>query len=126
MGYIANLTVTLTTDASGDASGFTQIGNGRILRVEFVKPGSGGFATTVDFTITTDSGSLAVLSVSDVTASTAWHPRQPTHDTSGVASLYASSGEPVESDIPIFNDRIKVVVAQGGDTLVGTLNILVG
>ena len=53
-------------------------------------------------------------------------PGQPPHDTAGVTSLYAAAGDPVESLIPIAYDRLKVVVAQGGDAKVGTFNFWVG
>ncbi len=124
--YVRKVSVSITTDSSGDGTGFTPIVNGRLLSVEFSRPGSGGYDATADFTITTDADAQSLLSVADVSASAVWHPRQPTHDTSGVASLYASSGEPVESQIPIANDRLKVVVAQGGDTLAGTFIFRIG
>jgi hypothetical protein len=46
--------------------------------------------------------------------------RQPTHDTAGVASLYAGSGEPVEARFAVHG-RIKVVVANGDSAKIGTL-----
>lgn len=122
MSFIQKHSVALTTDASGDATGFTGVVRGRLLRVEYERPGASPFAVGVDFTITTDRDGQALLTVANVAASTVWHPRQPTHDVAGAASLYAAAGEPVESDIPIAADRIKVVVAEGGDTLLGTLH----
>lgn len=126
MSAVKKESLTVVTDASGDATAYTGVLTGRLLAIRFVKPGAGGYDTTADFTITTDRDGQALLTVSNVTASTTWHPRQPTHDTSGVASLYAAGGEPVESDIPIFQDRVKIVVAQGGNTLSGTFHVWVG
>lgn len=117
------LAVTVTTDASGDASETSDPANGLIRAIRYVKT---DYADTADFTITTQKAGQAVLTVSNVTADTTWHPRQATHDVTGVASLYAAAGEPVESDIPIENDRIAIVVAQGGATKTGTFHIWVG
>ena len=53
-------------------------------------------------------------------------PRQPTHSTVGVASLYAVGGEPVEDFIYLADDRVKIVVAAGGVSKSGAFHILIG
>ena len=113
--------VTVTTDASGDGSATTEPLNGLLKRIAYAKT---DFADGVDFDFTDHIGT-ALLSDDDVNASTSWHPRQPTHDAAGAASLYAAGGEPVESDFPIAGP-ITVTVAAGGDTKTGTFHFWVG
>lgn len=121
--YATLHSVALTTDASGDATGYTEAVNGPIHTVRYVK---GDFADGVDFTVTLERTGEAVWSESDVNASATRAPRQATHGVDGSASLYAATGEPVEALIVAANDRIKVVVASGGDTKSGTVHFIVG
>lgn len=123
MSAVNKVSVAVTTDASGDVTAFSEVVTGRLLSVSFTDT---DLADTADFTITTDRDAQALLTVSNIASSTTWHPRQATHGKDGTASLYAAAGEPVESDIPIFRDRIKVVVAQGGDTKTGSFSFWLG
>ena len=79
----------------------------------------------VDFTITVDGTGEGVWTESNVNASTTRAPRQATHDIVGVASLYAVGGEPVEDYIGLDNDKIKIVIANGGNVKNGTFHVLV-
>ena len=122
--YPVRHTVAVTTDASGNSTDYTtNIVNGRILSVKYTKT---DFADTVDFTITTEGTAQNVWVEANVTDTKTVAPRQATHSTSGVASLYAGSGEPVEDCVVAVNERIKIVVAAGGDTKSGTFDIIVG
>ena len=122
MSYAEVHTVELTTDASGDAIGYTPVITGKIATIIYVKD---DFADGVDFTITTEKTGQNLWVESNVNSSKTVSPRQATHDTSGVASLYAGSGEPVEDYIIAASERVKIVVAQGGDTKNGTFKIIV-
>ena len=115
--------VALTTDASGDATGYTNAVNGRIHTVRYAKT---DFADGVDFTVTLESTGETVWAESDVNASATRAPRQATHGTDGTASLYAATGEPVEGFIVAADDRIKIVVASGGNAKSGTFHFVVG
>lgn len=115
------VTVTVTTDGSGDGSAKTPQLNGLLRRVAYEKV---DFANGVDVDIA-DHLDTVLLDVDDVNADAAWHPRQPTHSTAGVASLYAGSGEPVESDIPV-DGPITVTVASGGANKTGLFHFWVG
>lgn len=117
--------ITLTTDASGDATGYTPVVNGRVVNVIYTADGSSPFAATADFTATLEATGQPVWSASDVSASTTVAPRQPTHDTDGNPSLYAAAGEPVEDHIFAAEDRVKIVVAQGGDSKVGVFDVVI-
>ena len=121
MSFVQRHSVTLTTDASGDATGFTPVVTGLINAIIYTKT---DYDAGVDFTITVEGTGQGVWTETDVNADKTVAPRQPIHDTVGVASLYAGAGEPVEDHIAVANDRIKIVVAQGGDTKTGTFDVI--
>jgi hypothetical protein len=122
MSYAVRETVSLTTDASGDAIGYTANVTGRIHSIKYTKD---DFADTVDFTITTEATAQNAWVQENVTATATVAPRQATHSTAGVASLYAAAGEPVETPVVAVNERIKIVVANGGDAKSGTFDVIV-
>jgi len=123
MSYAQRHTVSLTTDASGDATGYTPVITGRIQTIIYAKA---DFADGVDFTVTAEATGQAIWAEANVNASAIRAPRQATHDTIGVASLYAVGGEPVEDHICVANDRIKIVIAQGGATKTGAVTVILG
>ncbi len=120
--FFTRHTVTLTTD-SGAATGYTPVVNGRIVSIRYVK---GDFADGVDFAITTELAGQTVWAQLNVNASVTVAPRQPTHDEAGVASLYAGSGQAVRDYIVAAEERIQIVIAQGGNGKTGTFHIIVG
>lgn len=117
--------VTVTTDASGDAVGYTEVAQGLLHSIHYDKPLSGGLETAT-VTVTTDESGQTLWSESNVDASADLAPRQATCDYQHNASLYAAGGEPVEDKFGIARERIKVVIASGGDTKSGTFHFLVG
>jgi len=123
---IEHYDISIETDGSGDGVGYFPRVEGRILTVMYAKDGTAPYAATADFTITTEATAQNVWSETDINASKTVCPRQPTHDYQGVASLYAAAGEPVEDYIYAANERVKVVVAQGGDTKVGKFTLIIG
>ena len=52
-------------------------------------------------------------------------PRQALHTVAGVAAVYAAAGEPVLGPIGISDSRIKIVLAQGGDTKTGVFHFVI-
>lgn len=124
MAYIERHTVSVTTDASGDATAYTeQPVNGYIHSIAYTKHATTPFDAGVDFDVTLEDSGVVVWNEDDVDASAHPYPRAATHDTVGVASLYAAAGEPVEDRIVVANERIKIVVAAGGNAKVGTFDI---
>lgn len=115
--------VSLTTNSSGDATGYTPNVNGRVLGIRYVK---NDFANGADFTITADATGESILALTDQNASGSFYPRVPTHTTAGAAALYAAGGTAVNDRIALANDRVKIVVAQGGDTKTGTVHVIIG
>lgn len=123
MSFVERHIVTIATDAAGDGTGYTPVLNGRILAIHYVK---NDYANGVDFTITAEATGETIWQESNVNASTSRAPRQATHATDGTASLYAAAGEPVEDYIALAEDRVKIVVAQGGNTKSGTFHVVIG
>lgn len=115
--------MTVTTDASGDATAYTDtINHGILSQVRYVKT---DFANGVDFTITSEQTGETIWTQSDVNASATVAPRQATHTTAGVAALYAGGGSAVLAPIALAKDRIKIVVGSGGNVKTGTFHFLV-
>lgn len=109
-------TIALETDASGDATGYSPQITGRITAIIYVKD---DYAAGVDFTITAEATSETIWTESDVDASAVKYPRATVHGTDGVA------GTAVEP-ILLANDRVKIVVAAGGNTKSGTFIVVTG
>lgn len=124
--YAERHVVQLTTDAAGAATGYTPVVTGRVLAVHYVKDGSNPFADGVDFTVTAEATGEAILTLTDQNASGSFYPRAATHDVAGAGALYAAAGTAVRDRIAVANDRVKIVVAQGGDTKVGAVHVVIG
>jgi hypothetical protein len=118
--------VTVTTAADGSATAYSaRISGGEIHQLEYLKDGVNGFADGVDFALTGEATGVSLWAQSNVNAAAVVAPRQPTHTQVGVAALYASAGTAVQARVALANDRVKIVIAQGGDAKVGTFHILV-
>lgn len=115
----------ITTNASGDATVYaSQIIDGEIRQMRYV-PGT--LATGADLTVTLEGSGLAIVTITDAgTSNIQWAPRQATHTIAGAASLFAAGGTAVTDRIAVCQERIKLVVAQGGNVASGTLYIWVG
>jgi len=121
------ITVSITTNAAGAGTGYAAsvrgMNRGNVKAIRYVKT---DYAAGVDFVITGETSGMAILTGTDVNASATFFPRAATCDIVGAASLYAAAGEPVEVEIPIADEQIKIVVAAGGDTKTGTFHIWIG
>lgn len=120
--HVQRYSETVTTDASGDATAYTDPVNGYLSQIRYVKPGSGGYADTVDFTITSDETGETLWAQENVTASATVAPRQAVHSTAGVGLVYASTD--VVPDKIAVTGRIKIVIANGGNGGVGTFHFM--
>ena len=123
MSYAVTDTVSITTDASGDSTDYSsEVFNGKLSCLAYIKT---DFADGVDFTITSELTGQTLWTEANVNAAVTVAPRQATHSTAGVASLYAAAGEPVEAPIYLVNERVKIVTAQGGNVKTGAIRIIV-
>ncbi len=114
--------VPVTTAADGSATAYSPRIAGKIHSVHYVKT---DFADGVDFTITSEATGESILAKSDVNASAVFYPRAATHGQDGAAALYAAGGAGVLDKIAFASDRVKIVVAAGGNAKSGTFHVLV-
>jgi len=125
MSFAKTGTITVTTTAGGAATGYSDVGdlNGRVIELVYTKD---DFDAGVTFAITGEETGKTLWSEAAVNASKTVCPRQPTHSTAGVASLYdTTDSEPVEDYLWVVNERIKWVVSAGGNAKSGTLRWVV-
>lgn len=114
--------VPVTTAADGTATVYSPFLSGYIQTIQYVKD---DFVDGVDFTITAEATGETIWTESNVNAAVVKAPRQATHSTAGVAALYASGGVAVNDRIALARDRVKIVIAQGGNATSGAFNIIV-
>lgn len=117
--------VTVTTAADGTAVAFSPRLSGKVQQIEYVKDGTNPYAAGVDFAITGEASGVNLWTQSDVNASAVVAPRQPVHSQVGAAALFAAGGTAVTDKIGLGNDRVKIVLAQGGASKVGAFHIVV-
>jgi hypothetical protein len=113
--------VPVTTDASGDAIAYSPVLTGRISTIRYVKT---DFADGVDITVTAEATGETIWAEENVNASATRAPRQLAFTTAGVASLYAATFGQYTEPIVLAADRVKIVVAQGGNVKTGTIHIV--
>lgn len=109
--------VEITTDAAGAAEKYSPRIAGKIHQINYVK---GDFANGVDFAFTSEATGQSLWTQSDVNASAVVAPRQPVHTLVGVAA----TDDPLVP-VAMANDRVKFVIAQGGNVKSGVFHILV-
>lgn len=119
---IREFVIPVTTNGSGAATVYSPWLWGFIESIRYVKS---DFANGVDFTLTADATGEAILSLTDQNSSVTVRPRAATHTTAGVAALYAADGTGVLDRIALGRDRVKIVIAQGGDTKSGVFHVTV-
>ena len=120
--YIRQFPVTVTTDGSGNATVYTTAAiNGYIESVRYVKT---DFADGVDVDITTEDTGVVVLDKDSVNASVTYSPRHTVQDTTGADVTYDGT-RVVHERIAVAGERIKIVIASGGDKKTGTFYITV-
>src|SRR3954463_14337662 len=114
--------ITLTTNGSGDVTGYSPYVSGYLGSIQYVK---NNYTDGVDFTITADSTTETLWTEANVNAAKICRPRAPTHSTAGVAALYAAAGTAVNDRIALGRDRVKIVVSSGGAAHTGVFVVSV-
>lgn len=122
MSYAERHVVDVTTASDGTATAYSPVITGKISSIRYVK---NNFANGVDFTITSEATGDTIWTQLDVNATVTVAPRQATHSTAGVAALYAGGGSAVLDQIVLANDRVKIVIASGGNAATGRFIITV-
>ena len=116
MAYVEDHTVPVTTDSGGNATVYTPSVTGKIQQIVYTKD---TFANGVDFTITLEDTDQNLWTESNVNASKTVNPLTAADLESGSASVLTEVG------IFAAFERVKIVIAQGGDTLAGSFQIIV-
>lgn len=126
--FIERHVLTLAVNASGDATVYSAgLVNGRVLEIRYVPHATTPLDTNADLTITGEESGVAIATLTDIGLSAFTKvPRQATHAITGAALVYIAAGQPVCEPVLIAGERIKVVVAQGGVSMSGTLHIFIG
>ena len=114
--------VVATTNGSGVAEVYTPAVTGRVLGIRYAKT---DFANGVDFVVTAEATGEAILTATDCNASASFYPLVPADDELG-ADATLDGTRKMRVPVTVANDRIKIAVAQGGDTKTGTFHVIIG
>jgi hypothetical protein len=110
------ITVVVETDGSGNATAYSPNISGRIHSLSYLKD---DFADGVDFTVTLERTGQSVWTDTNINASETVYPVAAANlGTTGAASTLS------EAPIIAANDRLKIVVASGGDTKSGSFDLV--
>ena len=111
---LTRVSVSVVTDESGAAVAYSPQCNGLVRTVEYVKPTSGGLDAATDIDIIADVSGAVIWTNKDLSTSKVIHPLAPAQDNTGadIVGAYAP--------ICLADERIKITVANGGNTLSGT------
>lgn len=107
--------IPITTDASGDATAFSNPIEGTVREIRYAFT---DFAATADFTITDNDTATSLWTESNIAqVSTIRRPIVQAHDTNGVAvtGVYTE---------PVVTGTVKIVIAQGGAAKTGTFRVV--
>ena len=109
-------TISVTTDASGDAAVFGHSLNGKLYAIEY-HPGD--IATGATLTVTCNGvGVKPLLTQANAGTAVLWkYPRDLVHAVADGAALTGTSGG--DRTMPILAGVLKVVVASGGNAKSG-------
>lgn len=124
MSYVQRQSVTVTTIADGSATAYSTTISGLLSQIRYVKDGTTPYTDGVDFVISSEATGEILWDQDNVNASVTVAPRQDVHSTVGVASLFAAGGTAVQDKIALANDRVKIVIAAGGDTKTGVFHLV--
>lgn len=111
-----------TTTAGGAATIYTtNIPQGNVKKIRYVPDATNPLDAGADIVITEEASGGAILTKANIgAAAVEWSPRDATHAVAdGSAALFAAAGAAV-NDVagpPVFESRIKIVIAQGGNAL---------
>jgi hypothetical protein len=117
----------VTTAADGSATAYSPTITGAISSIAYVADATNPYAATVDFAITVEATGQGLWTQSDISASGTRAPRQPTHGQDGTDRFYTGTNvnHAVQDLICLANDRVQIVLAQGGNAKVGQFVITV-
>ena len=107
-------TVTLVSDGAGAGTAYSPYISGHVESIQYVKT---DYTDGVDFTITTETSLRNVWVDTNINATETVCPKELNDGTDG-ADLTG-----VYDHIRCFDERVKIVIAAGGDTKSGTFTV---
>jgi len=119
---VRRFVINVTTASDGSYTGYSPYLSGKVRQIEYVKT---NFTDGVDFTITAEATGATLWTESNVNAAKVCAPRIATHSNAGVAAAYASGGTAVNDMYALGRDRVKIVLASGGNATTGAFHIVV-
>ena len=122
--YVTRHYIAVTCDTAGDCTDYTdELCNGFIRAIRYVIDSSTPIASTATITITAEGSGLAVLAITTSSSNRNLYPVSPVNMSSdGAIAYYTTAANSVESQtaqIPIAQERLKVVVDGGGTGVTG-------
>ena len=114
--------VPVTTAADGSATVYTPVIRGRVLAIRYLKP---DFDNGHAFPATLEAPGEAIMVGTAVNASATYYPRVGVTDATGAAATL--DGTRLARDyVYAGGDRVKIVVAQGGNAKTGAYHVVIG
>lgn len=124
MGYPTRHVVAITTATGGGGTGYTSVVHGRIASIDYALGATGStFPSGTDVTVSLEDTGHSLWAQSNIgTSALTKRPMMPAHSAAG-ADLSTGSA----AFVPAFasTERVKVVVAQGGNTKSGSFAVVV-
>ena len=120
--HIDRYDVALTTIADGSVTAYTPFVSGRVLAVGYVKT---DFDNGVDITVSTETTTRTIVALTNQNTSVLVHPRVAVQDAAG-ADATLDGTRSMREPAHVCNERVKIVVAQGGNVKTGSVYVLVG
>lgn len=121
--HVEIIETTLTTATGGGVTGYLpSVGalTGKVASVQYVPAATGVvLASTADFTVASERTGETIWAESNIAAAKTVRPKRAGSSASGVTA----TGAALTEDILIQNDRIKIAVAQGGNTKQATFRV---
>lgn len=116
MSYAKRFTISLTANATGVATGYSDNVTGEVASIQYVK---NNFSNGTGLVVTGDATGLAILTATNANASTVWYPRVAASKTAdGTASSLT------EVPAVLENERVKVVTSGAGNATLGTIHVM--
>ena len=123
--YLKRVSVTVETIADGSAEEYSEVVTGRLLSCEYVKAAAASYTDGVDLDVTLERTGQGVWDKDNVNASVMVRPRAAVQDLVG-ADATTDGTRLLREPLYLYNDRIKIVLANGGDTKTGTFHFVLG
>lgn len=119
---VRRFSIAVPLSSGGAAEVYSPKLSGKLISINYSKD---NYSNGVDFVITAEASGETLWSEENVNATSTRHPRAATHGITGAAALYASGGTAVNGYLTLGQDRIKIVIANGGTSTSGTFHFTI-